>query len=119
LPVTVVTGFLGSGKTTLIRALLDKPEGAGTPVALEMDFLRAAPRRSWAAKTHRFSGGVRSARGGARLPVVVVTGFLGSGKTTLIRASSTAGFIAVSLAATASGGAPASPLLNCTLSLLR
>src|SRR5262249_40993814 len=32
LPVVAVTGFLGSGKTTLIRALLDKPEGAGTAV---------------------------------------------------------------------------------------
>src|SRR5689334_5628546 len=30
LPVIAVTGFLGSGKTTLIRALLDKPEGANT-----------------------------------------------------------------------------------------
>src|SRR5438067_9322313 len=34
LPVTVVTGFLGSGKTTLIRALLDKPEGANTAVVV-------------------------------------------------------------------------------------
>src|SRR5215831_13311617 len=34
LPVTVVTGFLGSGKTTLIRALLAKPEGAGTAVVV-------------------------------------------------------------------------------------
>jgi G3E family GTPase len=30
----VVTGFLGSGKTTLIRGLLDKPEGAGTAVVV-------------------------------------------------------------------------------------
>jgi G3E family GTPase len=30
----VVTGFLGSGKTTLIRALLDKPEGANTAVVV-------------------------------------------------------------------------------------
>ena len=29
-----MTGFLGSGKTTLIRALLDKPEGAGTAVVV-------------------------------------------------------------------------------------
>jgi len=29
-----VTGFLGSGKTTLIRALLGKPEGAGTAVVV-------------------------------------------------------------------------------------
>jgi G3E family GTPase len=34
IPVTIVTGFLGSGKTTLIRALLDKPEGAGTAVVV-------------------------------------------------------------------------------------
>src|SRR5262245_15257324 len=34
LPVTAVTGFLGSGKTTLIRALLDKPKGAGTAVVV-------------------------------------------------------------------------------------
>src|SRR6266403_532799 len=34
LPVTTVTGFLGSGETTLIRALLDKPEGAGTAVVV-------------------------------------------------------------------------------------
>jgi G3E family GTPase len=29
-----VTGFLGSGKTTLIRALLGKPEGANTAVVV-------------------------------------------------------------------------------------
>src|SRR5215469_15986560 len=34
LPVVVVTGFLGSGKTTLIRALLDKPGGAATAVVV-------------------------------------------------------------------------------------
>jgi G3E family GTPase len=34
LPVTVVTGFLGSGKTTLIRALLETPEGANTAVVI-------------------------------------------------------------------------------------
>src|SRR5947207_3280417 len=32
IPVTVVTGFLGAGKTTLIRELLAKPEGANTAV---------------------------------------------------------------------------------------
>jgi G3E family GTPase len=32
LPVIAVTGFLGSGKTTLIRALLARPEGANTAV---------------------------------------------------------------------------------------
>jgi G3E family GTPase len=31
-PVTVVTGFLGAGKTTLIRCFLKSPEGAGTAV---------------------------------------------------------------------------------------
>ncbi len=34
LPVVAVTGFLGSGKTTLIRALLDKPEGANTAIVV-------------------------------------------------------------------------------------
>jgi len=34
LPVIAVTGFLGSGKTTLIKALLDKPAGAGTAVVV-------------------------------------------------------------------------------------
>src|SRR5690242_5471175 len=34
LPVIAVTGFLGSGKTTLIRALLDKPDGANTAVVV-------------------------------------------------------------------------------------
>jgi G3E family GTPase len=34
LPVVAVTGFLGSGKTTLIKNLLDKPEGAGTAVVV-------------------------------------------------------------------------------------
>ena len=34
LPVIAVTGFLGSGKTTLIRALLTKPEGANTAVVV-------------------------------------------------------------------------------------
>jgi len=30
LPVTIVTGFLGAGKTTLVRRFLDAPEGKGT-----------------------------------------------------------------------------------------
>jgi G3E family GTPase len=34
IPVTVVTGFLGSGKTTLIRELLKTPEGADTAVVI-------------------------------------------------------------------------------------
>jgi G3E family GTPase len=34
LPVTVVTGFLGAGKTTLIKRLLDSPEGAGTAIVV-------------------------------------------------------------------------------------
>ncbi len=34
LPVVAVTGFLGSGKTTLIRALLARPEGADTAVVV-------------------------------------------------------------------------------------
>jgi G3E family GTPase len=34
IPVTVVTGFLGAGKTTLIRELLARPEGAYTAVVV-------------------------------------------------------------------------------------
>ncbi len=34
IPVTIVTGFLGSGKTTLIRELLARPEGANTAVVI-------------------------------------------------------------------------------------
>jgi G3E family GTPase len=34
IPVTVVTGFLGSGKTTLVRELLSRPEGADTAVVV-------------------------------------------------------------------------------------
>lgn len=34
IPVSIVTGFLGAGKTTLIRALLDSPEGANTAVVV-------------------------------------------------------------------------------------
>jgi G3E family GTPase len=34
LPVVVVTGFLGSGKTTLIRAFLARPEGAGSAIVV-------------------------------------------------------------------------------------
>ena len=33
IPVTVVTGFLGAGKTTLVRRFLATPEGAGTEKA--------------------------------------------------------------------------------------
>src|ERR1700756_5013954 len=32
IPVTVVTGFLGAGKTTLVRRFLATPQGAGTAV---------------------------------------------------------------------------------------
>ena len=34
IPVTIVTGFLGAGKTTLIRNFLASPEGAGTAVVV-------------------------------------------------------------------------------------
>ncbi len=34
IPVSIVTGFLGSGKTTLIAALLRQPEMAGTAVVV-------------------------------------------------------------------------------------
>ena len=33
-PVTVVTGFLGAGKTTLVREFLQSPEGRGTAVVV-------------------------------------------------------------------------------------
>src|SRR5688572_16818617 len=34
IPVIAFTGFLGAGKTTLIRSLLQKPEGANTAVVV-------------------------------------------------------------------------------------
>jgi G3E family GTPase len=34
IPVTVVTGFLGAGKTTLVRRFLTTPEGAGTAIVV-------------------------------------------------------------------------------------
>src|SRR5580693_8969827 len=34
IPVSIITGFLGAGKTTLIRALLDSPEGADTALVV-------------------------------------------------------------------------------------
>src|ERR1700733_12634786 len=34
IPVSIVPGFLGAGKTTLIRALLDRPEGANTAIVV-------------------------------------------------------------------------------------
>jgi G3E family GTPase len=33
-PVTIVTGFLGAGKTTLVRRFLETPEGRGTAVVV-------------------------------------------------------------------------------------
>lgn len=53
-PVLVVTGFLGSGKTTLIRALLERDGGAGTAVivneagevGLDHDILRRVEERT-------------------------------------------------------------------------
>jgi G3E family GTPase len=33
-PVTIVTGFLGAGKTTLVRRFLESPEGRGTAVVV-------------------------------------------------------------------------------------
>jgi G3E family GTPase len=54
LPVVVVTGFLGSGKTTLIGALLDRPEGANTAlvvnefgeIGIDQALLRASSDRT-------------------------------------------------------------------------
>ena len=54
LPVIVVTGFLGSGKTTLIRRLLERPEGANTAlvvnefgeVGIDQALLRASSDRT-------------------------------------------------------------------------
>jgi len=34
LPVTIVTGFLGAGKTSLVRRFLDTPEGRGTALVV-------------------------------------------------------------------------------------
>src|SRR5712672_3512748 len=34
IPVTIVTGFLGAGKTTLVRRFLETPEGHGTAVVV-------------------------------------------------------------------------------------
>src|ERR1700690_2138540 len=34
IPVSIVTGFLGAGKTTLIRGLLESPEGANTALII-------------------------------------------------------------------------------------
>jgi G3E family GTPase len=34
IPVTVITGFLGAGKTTLVRRFLETPEGRGTAVVV-------------------------------------------------------------------------------------
>src|SRR5215813_5720558 len=34
LPVTIVTGFLGAGKTTLVRKFLQSPEGRGTALVV-------------------------------------------------------------------------------------
>src|SRR6202171_1666334 len=34
IPVTIVTGFLGAGKTTLVRRFLETPEGRGTALVV-------------------------------------------------------------------------------------
>jgi hypothetical protein len=54
IPVTVVTGFLGAGKTTLVRRFLATPAGAGTAVVvnefgsvgIDDALLRASSERS-------------------------------------------------------------------------
>src|SRR5258707_180367 len=73
LPVIAVTGFLGSGKTTLIRALLDKPEGANTAVVVneygeigtDNALLRSA--RQWRASWSVFPCSPSRSRPGAAL----------------------------------------------------
>ncbi len=52
IPVSIVTGFLGSGKTTLIAALLRQPAMAGTAVVVNkfgevgIDDARSSPTPS-------------------------------------------------------------------------
>ena len=63
IPVTVVTGFLGSGKTTLIRELLRRPEGA-KPRSSSTNTARSGSKRSIAGVERR--DGIA----GQRLPVL-------------------------------------------------
>ncbi len=52
IPVTVVTGFLGAGKTTLVKHFLETPEGRGTAVIVN-EFGEDGHRRRAAARQRR------------------------------------------------------------------
>jgi len=64
IPVTVVTGFLGAGKTTLVHHFLTTPEGRGTAVIIKR-VRRGRHRRRAGARDRRRSRAARQ-----RVPVL-------------------------------------------------
>ena len=64
IPVTVVTGFLGAGKTTLVKHFLETPEGHGTAVVVN-EFGEAGIDDALLRDSHREDRAARQ-----RLPVL-------------------------------------------------
>jgi len=56
IPVVILSGFLGAGKSTLINDLLAAPEMKDTAIVVESAHLRAWICANWSAETRKGFG---------------------------------------------------------------